>query len=124
MKKIIDIKESAELKQKTKELVEAAKQDITFQPSGNRVMVMPIIDEYKGLIIFPDGTWEKMTSSVVQTAKVVAVGPGAYEHGVFVPTTFAVGDLVSVFPNRQEADLVLNNVLYLIYPERAIIGKY
>ncbi|MEI6533626.1 MAG: co-chaperone GroES family protein [Candidatus Roizmanbacteria bacterium] len=121
---VIDIKESAEKREALEKTLKFLDQSIDLELSGSRIMVLPIREEYKGSLILPEETIKNMQTTQLLVARVVKVGPGSWESGVFVATTYKEGDTVLVFPTKYEADLTLNGVEYLIYQERVIIGAF
>jgi chaperonin GroES len=68
-----------------------ANSDIYYQPMENRILVVSLEPEEvtKSGIIIPAQAQERQFQ-----AKVIAVGPGRFEHGSFVPTTLKPGDIV------------------------------
>ncbi len=57
-------------------------------------------------------------------ARVLAIGPGYWESGVFVKTTAKVGDHVELDPNAWGTETVLDGEKVLIVRERELLGVH
>jgi hypothetical protein len=106
-----------EKKSKVEEVVLEKKTN--FQVLGQRVLVLPIPTKVEETpLILLEETKEKMKrelSNVLLQAEVISVGEEVTKVGL--------GDIVYVFPNQMEADIVIGGYTYLIYPERVLMGK-
>ena len=70
-----------------------AKSDISIQPLGDRIVVLPAANDEKvsaSGIIIPDTVGKEKPAK----GKVVAVGPGRYDDGELVPMQVKVGQTV------------------------------
>lgn len=73
---------------------------MALRPIEDRVIVKAVKkEENKGGLFIPDTVNEN-----TQTGEVIAVGPGKFEHGVFVPTGIAKGDKI-LFAKHQAIPL-------------------
>lgn len=70
-----------------------------------------------GSIIVPD-----LGNDTNKTAEVVAVGPGHYVMGQYIPTTIQVGDLV-VLPTMGFTKFELDGEEYWIGKENEVLAK-
>lgn len=88
------------------------------RPLSERVVikVLPEEDVSPGGIILPDNAKEKP-----QRGQVVAAGPGRTEHGVLVPMTVQVGDVV-LFGKYSGAEVKIDGETYLIVKESEILA--
>jgi chaperonin GroES len=92
--------------------------DMNLKPLGDRVVVKPSEGEEKtasGLVI-PDTAKEKP-----QEGKVVAVGPGRYEDGKYVPMGVKEGDKV-IYSKYGGTEVKVEGEDYLILSERDILA--
>lgn len=94
-------------------------QEVEFIPAGNRALIREIdVSETSegGMIFIPEISREKP-----QEGEVVAIGPGSYQDGVFIPTSIKAGDrvLVSKFAGTQ---IRLDGQDFLIVREEEILG--
>lgn len=64
---------------------------------------------------------ESMTKAVQNTGKVIAIGEGKWQSGVFVPTTVKVGDTV-LFSPAGGLPFKLGDKSYLIFDESSILA--
>lgn len=64
---------------------------------------------------------ESVTKANENTGKVLAVGEGAYQMGMFVPTSVKVGDTV-VFSLASALPFVVDGKTYLIFDESSILA--
>lgn len=62
---------------------------MAISPLDDRVVLKPLLEEAKGVIVIPDSAKEKPTKG-----EVIAVGPGRWEKGARVPTGIEVGQVV------------------------------
>ena len=92
--------------------------EIKIKPLSNRVIIETAPPEEKtaGGIIIPDTAKEKP-----QVGKVVAVGPGKWEHGAFITVTVAVGDSV-LYGKYTGTEIVIDGKTYLMMNEPDIFG--
>ena len=80
----------------------------SWEPLHNRVLVERLPEERKGLIVIPDSA-----KDVSIFCKVIAVGPGRWEDGVFTKTAVKPGDVVLVpgvankYPDWQDGEQIL-----------------
>lgn len=91
-----------------------------FKPLHNYVLVERIEEENKtaGGIIIPDNAKEKPSRG-----RVIAVGDGAYEHGVRVPMTVKAGDTVLFAKWAASANEVkIDGKDYVLIKETDILG--
>ena len=98
------------------------KKKTNFQVLGQRVLIAPIetrIQEVtEGGIIIPEISREQLKreqSRILMMGEVISVGEEV--------TKVKLEDIVYVFPNQFEADIVIDSCTYLIYPERVLMGK-
>lgn len=89
---------------------------MNFDPLSDRVLIRRIepLKATIGGILLPDVAQEKPTEG-----EVIAVGPGAYQNGVFVPMTVSVGDRV-LFGKWSGTEL--DNGTKIVMREADIIG--
>ncbi|MBO7509036.1 MAG: co-chaperone GroES [Alphaproteobacteria bacterium] len=91
-----------------------------FKPLNNYVLIQRIEEENKtaGGIIIPDTAKEKPSRG-----RVIAIGGGAFEHGVRVPMTVKVGDTVLFAKWASSAnDVKIDGVDYVLVKESDILG--
>lgn len=74
-------------------------------------------DEYQGNIIRPD-----LGKETGKFGKVVAVGPGRHQFGVFVETKLKVDDIVAI-PPMHFVKFEVNNNEYYSGPENSILAR-
>ena len=98
------------------------KRKVDFQVLGQRVLINPIPTKVSEVlesgIILPQtvvANMEKNQSKVLMMGEIVNIGEEV--------TKVAEGDVVYVYPNQFEADIVIDGMTYLIYPERVLMGK-
>lgn len=119
-----------------KRALEIAKIGINKEPLQDRIIVLAItedkIDEFetKTGIVLGEGDKKSIKdekSSTLGPAIVIAVGPGKGASQVTsahdTPSTFSPGDKVYCFPNQIEADIMIDEVLYLVFKEDRVILK-
>lgn len=72
-------------------MVQQTEKKVALRPMGNRVVAQRLEQEetFKGGIIVPDTAKKKQES-----AKVIAVGPGAMKDGKLEPIAVSVGDVI------------------------------
>lgn len=89
-----------------------------FRTLGDRVLVEPVDlgEKRNGAILIPDTHEDK-----VRIGKVVAVGPGSYEFGVFVEVSAKVGDIV-VLPKMIGQRVEIEDKEYWVVPDREIVA--
>jgi chaperonin GroES len=75
----------------TEETIEATEQQRLLEPLADRIIVKIVKDPEmtEGGIVLPDSVRERSQRGIV-----VAVGPGRWESGGYVPLDLAVGDVV------------------------------
>ncbi|MDY6796297.1 MAG: co-chaperone GroES [Actinomycetota bacterium] len=89
-----------------------------LKPLGDRVIVKPSEGEEKtasGLVI-PDTAKEKP-----QEGEVIAVGPGRYEDGKYVPMEVKVGDKI-IYSKYGGTEVKIEGEEHLILSERDILA--
>lgn len=89
-----------------------------LKPLGDRVIVKPSEGEEKtasGLVI-PDTAKEKP-----QEGEVIAVGPGRYEEGKYVPMEVKVGDKI-IYSKYGGTEVKIEGKEHLILSERDILA--
>lgn len=91
---------------------------ITLKPLRDMVHLERLENEKKaGAIFIPETAQDRRLR-----AKVLSVGPGKFDHGVFVPTTLKPGDIVLI-PYMRGADLSESKEKQeLVLPESDIHG--
>lgn len=96
----------------------AGKPAFRIQPLENFVIVdvTPPETASKGGIILPESA-----QSVTNRGKVVAVGPGIYEAGQFVPTSVPVGAEV-LFEQYAGNEVEIDTKRYRIFRHSSLIG--
>ena len=92
---------------------------LNLEVTLDRVLVEPINDEYEKLISLDKKSKQEIESVKLSKCIIVKVGPG--KDGKKVP--FEPGDVVYTFPNTFEADITVDNVLYLVFKELNIVIK-
>jgi chaperonin GroES len=91
---------------------------MNLKPLGDRVIVKASEGEEKtasGLVI-PDTAKEKP-----QEGEVLAVGPGRYEDGKYVPLEVKVGDKI-IYSKYGGTEVKIASVDYLILSERDVLA--
>lgn len=91
-----------------------------FKPLNNYVLIQRIEEENKtaGGIIIPDTAREKPSRG-----RVIAVGDGAFEHGVRVPMNVKTGDTVLFAKWASSANEVkIDGTDYVLIKESDILG--
>ncbi|MCM1294224.1 MAG: co-chaperone GroES [Muribaculaceae bacterium] len=91
-----------------------------FKPLHNYVLLERLEEEIKtaGGIIIPDNAREKPSRG-----RVIAVGDGAFEHGVRVPMSVATGDVVLFAKWASTANEVkIDGKDYVLIKEADILG--
>ena len=98
------------------------KRKVDFQVLGQRVLLSPIATKLEevtesGIILDQASIMElkKAQSKILMMGEIVNIGEEV--------TKVAEGDVVYVYPNQFEADIVIDGMTYLIYPERVLMGK-
>lgn len=88
-------------------------------PLGGRVLVEPIEDSgtTKGGIVLPDMAKEKPVQG-----RVLEVGPGEYENGVFVEPAVQVGDVV-VYSKYAGMDIKVGDKNCLVLRSHDLVVK-
>jgi chaperonin GroES len=93
-----------------------------LKPIGDRVLLKLIAeqsDKTEGGLYIP----ESAKVNAVKRAEVVAVGDGLYStNGKLIPMVLSVGDIVVIPPYRDEAEVKLDGVNYLLMRENEILG--
>ena len=86
-------------------------------PLGNRVVVRSLEshDRTSGGLYVPDTARERP-----HQGEIIAVGPGQYESGVFVPITLKPGDRV-LFQRSSSAEIELDGTPYLVMRETDVL---
>jgi len=89
-----------------------------FDPSGSRVLVKPdpVADKSEGGLYIPD-----MAKNRPSQGTVVAVGPGSWVNGTFVPIGLKPGDRV-LYGKYAGTDITLDGVDYVITTEEDVMG--
>ncbi len=90
----------------------------TFTPSADRVLVRvhQHTEQTASGIYIPEAA-----RSGVTLATIVAVGPGIYRNGHWVPTTAKEGQTCLV-PDPGGTDMVINGEPFKVYAESNILG--
>lgn len=118
---------------KQKKVVKKKTKNVTSKPAkagvmplGNRALIKPFTKEELEKknsfgIILPDSDKKEKA----EQGKVLAVGPGKYEDGKWVPTSVKVGDIVAFSKYGYDDITVDGEELYLIKEDNilAIIRK-
>jgi co-chaperonin GroES (HSP10) len=85
---------------------------------GDRVIARRDDNELsEGGLVIPDSARQ------LGDATVVAVGPGAYQNGVLVPTTLKVGDRVIIAPGTSFFDITSQGKDFVILFEHDIMAR-
>ena len=95
-------------------------QELSMKPFGRRLLI-----EVTGKMSLT-GNSTIIQADTVQaplTAKVIEVGEGEWQNGVFVPTAFKVGDNVLILEG-QGGEVYSHGKSLLIVNEDMIIGSY
>ncbi len=89
-----------------------------FRPLNDRVLVKPLDlgEQRRGQILIPDLGEEK-----VRIGKVVAVGPGKYEFGVFLDVNVKPGEIV-ILPKIGAQRIEIEDEEYWVIANKEIIA--
>lgn len=88
-----------------------------FQPNGDRIFVKPVVTE--AIATLPQDERRR----IVQTGKVVAVGPGIPQNGIDKPLATKEGQTVA-FLASSGYELELEGEKFLILFERDLLGAF
>lgn len=98
-----------------------AKEKISIQPLGDRVVVKPVgkdgVSKSAAGIIIP----ETAAKEKPEQGTVVAVGPGKYEDGTYVPMSVKVGNTV-LFSKYGYDDVKIDGEEYYILSESNVLA--
>lgn len=112
----VSAQERADIKAEMKRTQEAYNTPVSIAVLGNRVLVLPIMEEEKeSLIIIDEKIKKELKGNGLERAIVKSVGTDV--------KAVTEGDIVYVYPNQFEATMAFNGVGYLVYQERSIIAK-
>lgn len=105
-----------------KKIVKSVAKKSDIQPTGDRVLLKPLSPEETGRklasgIIIP----ETVNKEKPEQGTVVAVGPGKWDDGKFIPVTVKVGDRV-MFSKYGFDEIKVNGVEYYIVSETSILA--
>lgn len=87
-------------------MVAATKQKLTFIPLNDEVLIQELPRE-TGMIVIPDGADAGPTFG-----RVVAVGPGRWEMGSYVPMGVKEGDVLAMFADAPFTQVPLGGTTY------------
>lgn len=112
----VSAQERADIKEEMKRTQEAYTTDVSIAVLGNRLLLLPIMEEEKeSLIIIDEKIKKELKGNGLERAIVKSIGS---DVKVAVP-----GDIVYVYPSQFEATIAINGVGYLVYQERTVIAK-
>jgi len=98
-----------------------AKQDVSFRPLGDLVLIKPL--PVKEVVTASGFIVTSSTKITIKDGKVIAVGPGHYDDGALVPMTVKVGDTVKFVDDEfSKKEIWLNNEKHFIIPESNLLG--
>jgi len=100
---------------------DATEKQVNFEPFHDRVLVLQDEDAeavaLKGGIVLPDNQKERPLEG-----RVMAVGPGRYELGVFIPLECVVGDQV-LFGKYAGTEMTVDGVEYKLMRDEETFGR-
>src|ERR1700739_79038 len=111
------------VKSKPKKSVQKALvKESVIRPLGSRILIKPFLKEelqekYSAKNTFGIILPEKDSEEKSETGKVMAVGPGSFVEGKFVPVSVKIGDIVAFSKYGYDEITVQGEELYLIKEE-------